>query len=240
MRLEPTQIGGFTQAYRSLAPESAAGLVPGTRFETWGLALDQVIRKTGTYLLVQGELLNSDATRTVGMVTNSVVNTRIPDAPSSTRQSLDYQEKSLVVAANQLLGQGFSLGVRYRWTDADMTTQFKDLSPSIPGVANYNQDVNATLHQVLLAGIYNHRCGFFAQFDALWSKQSNHGYVQPLPGDDFWQYNVYLGYRFLHRRAEAQVGLLNLTDRDYRLNPLTLYHELPRERTFVAGLKFYF
>jgi hypothetical protein len=36
------------------------------------------------------------------------------------------------------------------------------------------------------------------------------------------------------------VGVLNITDQDYRLNPLTLYNELPRERTFVASLKFFF
>src|SRR5206468_9594033 len=29
IRLEPTQIAGFTQAFRSLIPESAVGIVPG-------------------------------------------------------------------------------------------------------------------------------------------------------------------------------------------------------------------
>jgi len=32
VRLEPTQIGGFNQAFRSLIPESVAGLVPGSSF----------------------------------------------------------------------------------------------------------------------------------------------------------------------------------------------------------------
>jgi len=36
------------------------------------------------------------------------------------------------------------------------------------------------------------------------------------------------------------IGGLNLTDKDYRLNPLTLYDELPRDRTFVARLQFSF
>jgi hypothetical protein len=40
--------------------------------------------------------------------------------------------------------------------------------------------------------------------------------------------------------VEARVGVLNLADQNYRLNPLTLYNELPRERTFVASLKWYF
>ena len=36
------------------------------------------------------------------------------------------------------------------------------------------------------------------------------------------------------------LGILNLTDQDYHLNPLTVYAELPRERTFVARVNFQF
>ena len=60
------------------------------------------------------------------------------------------------------------------------------------------------------------------------------------PGNNFWQFNAYAGYRFLRRHAEVRIGVLNMTDRDYRLNPLTLYNELPRERMFYASFKFYF
>ena len=61
-----------------------------------------------------------------------------------------------------------------------------------------------------------------------------------IPGDDFWQFNAFVGYRFPRRFVEVSVGVLNLTDRDYRLNPLTLYAELPRERTAVVSLKINF
>jgi hypothetical protein len=125
-------------------------------------------------------------------------------------------------------------------TDADLSTAFQDISPALFGAAPLHQDVSATLHQLDLSAIYQHRCGFFAQFDALWSMQDNRNYSPELPGDDFWQYNAFVGYRFLQRRAEARVGLLNISNRDYRLNPLTLYNELPRERTLVATLKLNF
>ena len=91
-----------------------------------------------------------------------------------------------------------------------------------------------------LSARFNCRCGLFSQFDTVWSRQSNRGYSPDIPGDDFWQFNVYAGYRFLQRRADLKVGLLNITDRDYQLNPLTLYSELPRERTLAASFKFYF
>lgn len=237
VRLEPTQIAGFNQAFRSLIPESVAGLVPGTRFETFGLGYNQKF-KTGTYLVVDGQILNSDALRTVGVLTNSNLFGPIADSPSSTHQSLDYQEKSVSVALNQLIGDGLSLGVRYRLTRADLDSRFVDIDPAIAGVPN--QDVYSLLHQVWLYGIYNHRSGFFAEADAVWSSQSNYGYSGSKPGDDFWQINLHAGYRFWNRRAEARIGLLNVTDQDYQLNPLTLYNELPRERAFVAGFKFFF
>ena len=237
VRMEPTQIAGFNQAFRSLIPESVAGLVPGTRFETFGLGWNQKF-KTGTYITLDGQLLNSDATRTVGMLTNSSLFGPIANSPTSTRQSLDYQEKSLSLALNQLIGAGFSLGARYRLTHADLTSQFVDLAPTIPGVPN--SDVSALLHQVWLYGIYNHRSGFFAQADAVWSLQENHGYSGTEPGDNFWQVNLHAGYRFWDRRAELRLSLMNVTDQDYRLNPLTLYNELPRERALVVGFKFFF
>ena len=58
--------------------------------------------------------------------------------------------------------------------------------------------------------------------------------------DDFWQVNAFVGYRFPRRRAEIRLGLLNIADQDYRLNPLNLTAELPRERTLLASFRFSF
>jgi Tfp pilus assembly protein PilF len=240
VRLEPTQVGGFNQSFRSLIPESVAGLVPGTSFETWGVGLDQSFKKTGTYLVLEGQWLQSDAKRTVGMLTNSDIFAPVPDSASSTRQALDFHERSLLVSVNQLLGENYALGVRYKLTEADLETRATQLPGTLSGVDALNQDVLATLHQVWFDALYHHRWGVFAQFSAVWSQQSNRGYTPDIPGDDFWQLHVQAGYRFWQRRIEARVGLLNLTDQNYKLNPLTLYNELPRERTFVAGLKWYF
>ena len=82
--------------------------------------------------------------------------------------------------------------------------------------------------------------GRFGRVDAVWYAQDNKGADRNQPGDNFWQLNAYLGYRFPRRKAEIALGLLNLTDQDYRLNPLNLYNELPRTRTFVARLRLSF
>jgi hypothetical protein len=239
VRLEPTQIAGFTSAYRSLIPESVQGLVPGTEFDTFGVGLDHTFA-TRTYLYLQGELLKSDGERTLGLLVNSDTTVPIADTASSTRQSLEFEERSLAAGLNQLLGESVALGSRYKLTDASLLTRSLDIAPTVTGASVLNQDVDSLLHQVWLYAIYQHRGGFFSQFDAVWSKQSNDGYTPVLPGEDLWQFNVSAGYRFLQRRAEVRVGLLNITDQDYNLNPLTAYREMPRERTLAVSLKLEF
>src|SRR5258707_14733202 len=122
-------------------------------------------------------------------------------------------------------------------TLAELDQRIPDFAQAVQS-STFNKKVSATLHQLYLYGNYYHPAGFFAQGNAIWSKQANRDLREP--GDDFWQFNLYIGYRFLQRRAEARLGLVNIGDRDYRLDPLTLYNELPRERMLVASLKFYF
>ena len=232
VRLEPAQLAGFNQAFRSVIPESVVGLVPGSEFETFGLALDQKL-STGTYLSASAELINSEADRTVGSF-----DLGIPTTLSSVPEHLDYQERTVYLNAHQLLGRDWALGAAYRNTEADLEDRFSGLTPAL--AAGANRDWSAMLHQVTLYANYNLPCGFFAQAHSIWSRQSNHGYSPALPGDDFWHFNIYAGYRFLQRRAELRLGLLNIGDRDYELNPLTLYSELPRHRTFAASFKFNF
>ena len=237
IRLEPVQVAGFNQAFRSLIPESVAGLVPGTEFETFGVGIDQSF-STRTYLTLAAEMLRSDGTRTIGIMTNSDIFVPVADSASSTRQSLEFEERSLLVSVNQLLGKSYAVGARYRFTDADLESRFIDIAPTVAGVPN--QDVSAKLHQLWLYANVNLRCGFFAQAEGVWSQQENSGYTPALADEDFWQFNVYVGYRFWLRHAEARIGLVNLTDEDYRLNPLTLYNELPRQRAVTFSLKFYY
>ena len=239
VRLEPTEVAGFNQAFRSIIPESVVGLVPGTRFETWGVGFDQAFKKTGTYLTVEGDILNSDAIRTIGIITNSFSYIQNPDSPGNTRESLDFRERSLTIALNQLAGRDWSFGARYKLSDAKLNQQAIDIPPTY-SVNAINQNIQATLQQLDLSAGFNHPSGFFSRFDALWSRQDNQGYSPDEPGDDFWQFNAYAGCRFHHRQAELQLGLLNITDENYRLNPLNLYNELPRGRTLSVLFKFYF
>ena len=108
--------------------------------------------------------------------------------------------------------------------------------------ATTNPDGNLTSTYYQLGGYvqYTHPCGAFIRSNTRWVSQSNRNYPGDLPGDDFWQQDFIVGYRFLQRRAEVRVGILNVTDRDYRLSPLNLREEFPRERTYYASLRLQF
>jgi hypothetical protein len=160
----------------------------------------------------------------------------------STREHLSYRERSLAFTFNQLLSDEWSIGASYRISKADLEDNFPDVPASAalaPGF-QLNQNVEAVLQQIHLSALYNHPSGFFGGAYAIWNHQSNQGYSPDKPGDDFWQFNLEAGWRFFRRRLEARVALLNLTDRDYRLNPLNLTSELPRGREIVTSLRFNF
>jgi hypothetical protein len=234
VRLEPAQVAGFVSAYRSLIPESSAGLVPGSEFETWDAGFDQRL-ESDTYFGVAAELLQSDGARTVGAFTNSTF-LPIPDSPTGTRQTLDFEERSLSAYVSQLLGNRWAAGVRYRLSEARLTGRFPDL-PAVPGVVALSQDERSVLGQLQIHGLFNHESGFFAQWYSDWYHQSNYGYTPDRPGDSFWQHSAFVGFRFPRRQAEVRLGLLNLTDQDYRLNPLNLHPDLVRGRTVVTTLR---
>jgi Tfp pilus assembly protein PilF len=228
VRLEPVQIAGFTQAFRSIAPESLIGTVPGSRFTTYGVGLDRSF-KSNTYLSVEGELLKSDGERTIGLVNNGG-----PDFPGNTPQTLHYREESLRVSLDQLVGREVTLGARYQLSHAELMGWLNDISSAVP------QNSSAVLQQLSLYLNYNLPCGFFSQGEALWTTQDNLRDQAGLVDANFWQLNAFAGYRFLHRAAEVKAGVLNINNANYLLNPINLYNDLPRRRVFTVNFKFYF
>jgi hypothetical protein len=158
------------------------------------------------------------------------------------RQNLDFREQSITATFNQLIGREWSVGARYRISRAELDSIYPGLPDSAqfaPGIQR-EESVESILHQIQLNALYNHASGFFAGASAIWNQQSNRGYTPDRPGDDFWQFNVEGGWRFLRRRLEVRTGLLNITDRDYRLNPLNLTSELPHGREVFVSLRFSF
>jgi len=238
-QLEPSQVAGFLQSFRSVIPESVAAESPGAKFETYGVSLEQKL-STGTYLGVSAQILNSLDRQVVGAF-DLMAPESFYAVPSGLRENLDYHEGTLRFKANQLLGREWSVGAEYGISQATLNNNFINVPDGLRFV-NFvpRQQTEAVLQQADLFAIYNHPSGFFLTGEALWNDQSNAGYTPSLPGDDFWQLNAFAGWRFLHRRAELRLGVLNIGGQDYNLNPLNLHEEYPHQRTFTMRLRLNF
>ncbi len=227
VRLEPTQLAGFTQAFRSLITGSFGGLIAGSEFETYGLGLDYVF-PTKTYFGVEAEILNQDGDRQLPVLDDTVFALTAGDMEND----LDYQEENLRFNLYQLLGNNWTLGARHTISRSDLNSEIAEIGA--------DEDYKSILHQTDLFALYNHKSGFFSIGEAIYRTQSNQDDLSARKGDEFWHFNLFGGYRFNNRHAEIRLGLMNIFDQDYQLSPLNFYQELPRERTFAARFAFNF
>ncbi|MGA2177233.1 MAG: hypothetical protein ABSH38_19840 [Verrucomicrobiota bacterium] len=234
-RLEPTELAGFPQAFRSLISESIVGSQSAPTFDTLGAALDLKLGRR-TYAGIQFEQLGSDVNQGIGDL--ALPDGRVPAIVSSTEELLHYTENTFSVSLNQLLGDDLVLGAAYKITQSDLHDELPDIPVS--ALATANQTLKASLQEVDSYVLFNHPSGFFARVEAHWYGQHNSGWTPAEPDVSFVQENLFAGCRFEHRRAELQLGLLNLSGGGYNLNPLTVYQELPRKRVFEARLNFIF
>jgi len=232
IRLEPTQMAGFVTTYRSVLPESGAGILPGAEQEVGGVAWDQRFGKK-TFLTVSGQWLESDGARLLGTFDS----TTFPANVANTAQRVDYDEQSLLISLNQLIDPWFFAGADYRLSYASLDTALTGIPAAVLPTGRTSMD--ATLHQLKLFAGVQHPSGFFGRVESVWTKQTHDGAPQPAD-DDVLQWNLWAGYRFWDRRAELSAGLLNIGDQNYQLHPIHYYNELTRERTFAARFRLSF
>jgi outer membrane receptor protein involved in Fe transport len=231
VRLEPTHLAGFSQSFRSVISESFVGSVESPEYEAAYLAMDFQFQ-TRTYVSLQGQVLNSEIDRTVGIFDYQFAG--VP-TPGSTRELIDYREVTAKAVLNQILANDWFIEAKYQFTHSDLERSLPLLgTPLSPAPSS---DVQADLHEVRLGLLYRHPSGVFGRVETWWLSQHNYNYSPSLPGDDVFQANIYVGYRFPRERGDITIGVLNLADEDYRLNPLTPYVDLPRERLFYARLR---
>lgn len=242
VELEPNQVAGFNQVFRSVISESLVGSVAGSGYENGGVLIEDKF-DTGTYVGAQASVLRSDVNRNVGVfdATLGQFGNRIvpPIVGGSTPQKLRYEEDSLLFTVNQLVGDQLSFGARYQLTFSNLQTLFPEAPRDTLG-ALADSRTKATLHQADLFALYHHPSGFFAALDGYWARQSNVGYFPNEPGDEIFQLNAYVGYRLRRNLGDLTIGFLDINDQDYKLNPLNYYNELPRSRTLLVRMRLTF
>lgn len=236
VRLEPTQLAGFGQSFRSVISESLVGSVEAPDYQIAGGALD-LRPGTNTWLSLQGVSLRGEVKRDFGIFDIDFMGSP-PGTQANTVEEFDYQEWQARAVLNQIVGRDWFLEAQYQFTRSELEREL----PTIAATPGFDRTATslADLHQGGLAVIWRPPKGFFARGEFWWFAQDLGGDGQPPPGDSFPQVNLYAGYRFPKRRAELTVGVLNLTDEDYHLSPLNYYLELPRERVLYVRFRFNF
>jgi hypothetical protein len=197
---------------------------------------------TRTYVSLEADLLHSRADQLLGVVTNlPPFQFLTPNAVSSEKQYLDFRERDFSAHLDQLICNHLSVGVGYQLTSANVSYENQLLNvPASQANAHYKVNNEATLNQVNLFANYFLPCGFFSSIQLNWSKQADMQFFPEEPGADFWQLNLFAGYRFPRRHMELMLGLLNVTAQDYQLDPLTYYIDPAHTRTLEASFKFNF
>ena len=232
-RLEPSQLAGFPQAFRSLISESLVGSVTAPTYETIGVAADLKLGPR-TYAGVEVDRLRTAVRQGQGIFTDN--NSTIPVIPAVVSESLSYEERAFSVNVNQILSDELVAGASFTLTRSSLNDNYVGVPTAILSTANPSQQ--STLQ--VLGGyiLMNLPSGFYTRFDTEWYNQQNTGTTVPtqLPDTDFFQENFYAGWRLFHRRADLRFGILNIGGHDYHLNPLTPYAELPRKRVFEGRI----
>ena len=247
VRLEPSQVAGFSQAFRTILSESIAGSVEAPLFKTWGLGLDGTL-PSRTWWGTTVQMIGQDVNRTLGVFSGydlSVFPNSPAYFPDGTPQQLDYHELAFTTTLNQLLGDEFAVGLTYQATRSKLRTTYPELPPN--AVIAPEVEDQATLHEVSVFGVWNSPGGFFARAEANWFcqnlKDDPRGLAagsMPRSGDTFWQFNAMLGHRFWSNQGEVSLGVLNIGNTNYQLSPLTPYGELVRARTAVLTCRLSF
>ena len=249
VRLEPSQVAGFSQAYRTVISESLPGVgsVEAPLFKTWGLGIDGVL-PSRTWWGASFNVIEQDVDRTVGAFSGYSLAEVFPSDPAyfpdGTSQQLAYREGAFGATVNQLIGDEFSVGLSYLITRSDL----RNTKPELIGHTN-DADLRdrATLQELTISGNWNSPSGFFATVEANAFAQDlaedPNGLDPakgPRNGDSFWQFNALVGYRFWRNQGAVTLGVLNIGDTDYQLSPLTPYGEIVRDRTAVIACRLNF
>ena len=148
-----------------------------------------------------------------------------------------FHEYALDTSAHLLPGREWSFGARYRLAYAQLKQSFPEypgLGAGKFGAVPDHSNMQGWLHTLSLSGLYRHQSGFFTRGEGVLFAQERKRDRNSLSGDTFWQVNFIAGYRFPKQKAELAIGVLNILNTDYRLDPINQHADQPRSRTFYA------
>ena len=233
--LEPTQVAGLVQTFRSPVPFSIVGELNGAEVETTEVVWEG--RFKDTYLSLGGARLEASRDRQHGLYLSDP-DYDPPPSLGLIREEVRFEEHAFDFSAHQLVGDYWSLGARYRAGFAELKRKFPEYL-GLPGMFT-KSEWEGWLHTISLSALFRHPDGFFGRAEALYFAQDSKREGTRLDNDHYWQVNLLAGYRFPRQQAEITLGVLNLFDRDHHLDPINQYANHPRSSTFYLRFSLQF
>jgi hypothetical protein len=133
-------------------------------------------------------------------------------------EQVNFREYAMDISAHQLVGNELSFGVQYRLAYARLKRSFPEYQGVGYGGVDDNSNWQGWLHTLSLTGLYRHPCGIFAETPPCSSLRTEAG--RP-PCPEKWSGSQSLHWIPVSRqKAEISVGVLNLLDNDYQLDPI--------------------
>ncbi len=234
--IQPTQIAGFNQAYRSLIPESVAGLIPASDIRSFGGGLDYTSPSRNVFSGIEMVFSNSQAMRGVGALTNSSP-LPIPDSPLTLDQNVDFRENTLTAYLHYLTGKYWTLGTQYSIIDSRLKSRFPMLADSLRGLDSIQSTEDSLLFRGEFSIHFNHPDGWFGRWSTGWDRQIN---GNPASDESFWRHNFFLGYRFPARSLEIMAGIENISDESPEFSVMNYPRNFSPRRTVTLQAVFSF
>lgn len=224
-RLEPTQVSGLTQTFRTLIPESQFGSISGQEVEIAAMSVtfNPTDRVSFRLDAANREACSEDSFGIFSRFLPATVWT-----PDQTPVLFDFRERELVVAAQALVHDNFTVNLRHEYENTRVEQTYTEIpmgvSPLSPRV--FEGDSHLTTGTM----VYSHQSGLFARTDLIGMILRNRSSSPTLGDEDVFLANLGVGFRTRGRRLEVEVGVLNLFDQSFIVNGLSSSLDLPRER----------
>ncbi|HEX2900603.1 MAG TPA: TonB-dependent receptor, partial [Bacteroidia bacterium] len=170
VRLEPVQLAGFNQAFRTIISEAYAGSVEAPVYKNLGLNVEGALGPCSWWSL-SFERLRENADRVTGafdfLVAPIFPFPGFAVLPAGTTEQLSYEERVWTVGVNRLIGERFAASVSFRHTDATLLRHF----PQVPTLAGVDTHDEVSLQEIIFRPSWNSPAGWFARAEAGWYRQ---------------------------------------------------------------------
>jgi len=230
-RLEPVQLNGFSQEFRTVIPAAIGGSPSGQDLELGAVALDFKF-PTRTYIGLQATFTAADAQAQNGIFFFNTQTNR--GNAGQTTEQISFDETAASLSIYQLIADDLAIGFGYEIGRAT----FESESIQFGSTRRERADV----HSIWGRLTYNSSAGFFGSAECRYIRQMSRDW-EPVGemaehDSDHISFDVQVGWQLPKQRASLTLGVLNILGSDYRLSPLNILPDMPHERVFFVRLRF--